>query len=68
VLADKLLRQGNAAHMAHTRLIRAALPDGREILLDGHAGYGSAEGLVPSHPVLIGLRPEEATIVAAEQA
>ena len=54
--------------VAHTRLIRAALPDGREILLDGHVGHGGAEGLVPGHPLLIGLRPEEATIVAAEQA
>ena len=54
--------------VAHTRLIRAALPDGREILLDGHAGHGGAEGLVAGHPLLIGLRPEEATIVAAEQA
>ncbi len=54
--------------VAHTRLIRAALPDGREILLDGHAGHGGAEGLAPGHPLLIGLRPDEATIVAAEQA
>jgi putative spermidine/putrescine transport system ATP-binding protein/spermidine/putrescine transport system ATP-binding protein len=54
--------------VAHTRLIRAALPDGREILLDGHVGHGGGEGLVPGHLLLIGLRPEEATIVAAEQA
>jgi ABC-type Fe3+/spermidine/putrescine transport system ATPase subunit len=68
--------QGNvlSAHVlavevvAHTRLIRAALQDGREILLEGHAGHGGGDGLVPGHPLLIGLRPEEATIVAAEQA
>ncbi len=53
--------------VAHTRLIRAALTDGREILLEGHTGHGSAEGLAPGNPLLIGLRPEEATIVAAEQ-
>jgi ABC-type Fe3+/spermidine/putrescine transport system ATPase subunit len=54
--------------VAHTRLIRAALPDGREILLDGHVGHGGGEGLMAGHPLLIGLRPEEATIVAAEHA
>jgi ABC-type Fe3+/spermidine/putrescine transport system ATPase subunit len=53
--------------VAHTRLIRAALPDGREILLDGHTGHGEGEGLGPGQPLLIGLRPDEATIVAAEQ-
>jgi putative spermidine/putrescine transport system ATP-binding protein/spermidine/putrescine transport system ATP-binding protein len=53
--------------VAHTRLIRAALSDGREILLDGHTGHGGGEGLAPGYPLLIGLRPEEATIVAAEQ-
>jgi putative spermidine/putrescine transport system ATP-binding protein/spermidine/putrescine transport system ATP-binding protein len=53
--------------VAHTRLIRAALGDGREILLDGHAGHGGGEGLAPGYPLLIGLRPEEATIVGAEQ-
>ena len=54
--------------VAHTRLIRAALPDGREILLEGHTGHGDGDGLVAGNPLLIGLRPEEATIVAAEQA
>jgi hypothetical protein len=44
------------------------LPDGREVLLEGHTGHGGGEGLLPGHPLLIGLRPEEATIVAAEQA
>lgn len=54
--------------VAHTRLIRAALADGREILLESHTGYGDGEGLVAGNPLLIGLRPQEATIVAAEQA
>jgi ABC-type Fe3+/spermidine/putrescine transport system ATPase subunit len=53
--------------VAHTRLIRAALSDGREILLDGHTGHAGGEGLVAGSSLWIGLRPEEATIVAADK-
>jgi ABC-type Fe3+/spermidine/putrescine transport system ATPase subunit len=53
--------------VAHTRLIRAVLSDGREILLDGHTGHTGGDGLTPGDPLLVGLRPSEATIVAADQ-
>jgi putative spermidine/putrescine transport system ATP-binding protein/spermidine/putrescine transport system ATP-binding protein len=53
--------------VAHTRLIRASLADGREILLDGHTGHAGGDGLSPGDPLLVGLRPNEATIVAADK-